>query len=148
MRLRDRFDEDLKSAMKQREALRMSVLRMVKASVKNKEIEFGHELSDEEVMKVLGTLVKQRRDAAEQYQKGGRPELAGKELQEIVLIEHYLPTAPSPDEIDAAIAAAIQETGASSARDIGVVMKSVMKRFEGRPVDGKTVNQKVRERLS
>ncbi|HEY3131128.1 MAG TPA: GatB/YqeY domain-containing protein [Acidobacteriota bacterium] len=148
MRLRDKFDEDLKSAMKQKEALRVSVLRMVKASVKNKEIEIGHPLSDEEAIKVLGTLIKQRRDAAEQYEKGSRPELASKELQEITLIEHYLPAAPSVDEVDAAIAAAIQETGASSARDMGAVMKAVMKCFQGRAVDGKTVNQKVRERLS
>jgi hypothetical protein len=148
MSLRDQFNEDLKSAMKNRETLRTSVLRMIKAAVKNREIEIGDELSDEEVTRVLGTLVKQRRDAAEQYQKGGREELAAKELEEIKLIGHYLPAALSDAEIDAAIQTAIQETNATSARDMGTVMKAVMKRFEGRPVDGKAVNQKVRERLS
>ncbi|MBI4456177.1 MAG: GatB/YqeY domain-containing protein [Acidobacteria bacterium] len=147
MLLRDQFNEDLKSAMKARDALRVDVLRMVKAAVKNKEIELGHELSDAETTKVLGTSIKQRRDAAEQYQRGRRPELASKELQEIVLIEKYLPKAPSSAEIDAAIDEAIREANAMSARDIGAVMKAVMRRFEGQAVDGKAINAKVRERL-
>ena len=148
MPLRDQFDDDLKAAMKQKDVLRLSVLRMVKTAVKNQEIAVGHPLSDDEVMKVLNTLVKQRRDSVEQFQKGGRPELADKEAREIVLIEHYLPQGASPEEIEAAIAGAIQETNAASAKDIGLVMKAVMKRLEGRPVDGRLVNQKVRERLA
>jgi len=147
MPLRDQFDEEIKTAMKQRETLRLSVLRMVKAAVKNQEIALGHALSDEEVRKVLTTLLKQRRDSVEQFQKGGRPELADKESQEIAYIEHYLPQGPSPEEIDGAINSAIQEANATSSRDIGAVMKAVMKRLDGRPVDGKLVNQKVRERL-
>ncbi|HEY2931382.1 MAG TPA: GatB/YqeY domain-containing protein [Acidobacteriota bacterium] len=145
--LRDQFNEDLKAAMKEKSALRMSVLRMVKAAVKNKEIELGHDLSDEEVVKVLGTLVKQRRDAAEQYEKGKRPELASKELEEISLIEKYMPQGATSEEIDAAIEAAIRETNATSARDMGNVMKAVMKQLSGRSVDGKAVNQRVREKL-
>lgn len=147
MLLRDQFNEDLKGAMKERDVLRLSVLRMVKAAVKNKEIEQGRELPDDEVVKVLGTLVKQRRDAAEQYDKGGRPELASKEMQEITCIEKYLPQAPPEAEIDAAIEDSIRESHATSARDIGAVMKAVMKRLEGRPVDGRTINAKVRQRL-
>jgi len=145
--LREQFDEDLKSAMKQKDALRLSVLRMAKAAVKNREIEVGHNLSDDEVIKVLGTLVKQRRDSAEQYQKGNRPELAQKELQEIVIIEGYLPQSASGEEIEAAVDEAIRQTNASSSRDMGNVMKAVMKILSGKTVDGKSINQKVRQKL-
>ena len=133
--------------MKQKDALRLSVLRMAKAAVKNREIEVGHELNDDEVIKVLGTLVKQRRDSAEQYQKGNRPELAQKELQEIVIIEGYLPQSASGEEIEAAVDEAIRQTNASSSRDMGNVMKAVMKILSGKTVDGKSINQKVRQKL-
>src|ERR671939_1512233 len=117
MRLKERIVSDMTAAMKSRDAARTSTLRMVKAAVMNREIEKGGELTDEEMTKALQSLVKQRRDSIEQYEKGGRPELAEKERAEIEVIEAYLPQAATREEIEQAVAAAITETGATSMRD-------------------------------
>jgi uncharacterized protein YqeY len=133
--------------MKAQDAARTSTLRMVKAALMNREIEKGGELDDEEMSKLLRTLVKQRRDSVEQYEKGGRPELAQKEKSEIEVIENYLPQAASPAEIEAAVDAAISETGASSIKDMGKVMKSVQAALSGKNADGRTVSEIVKAKL-
>ncbi len=148
MSLNNRILEDIKTAMKAKDADRLSVLRMVKANLMNKKIEKGEELTDEEIQKALNTLVKQRRDSAEQYEKGGRAELAAKETAEIVFIEEYLPQAASKEEIEAAVEAAISETGASSMKDMGSVMKAALANLQGKTADGKTVSETVKAKLS
>ncbi len=147
MKLREKINADLTAAMKAKEALRLSVLRMMKTAVKNKEIELRAELDDAQVIQVLSTLIKQRKDSVEQFTKGGRPELAEKEASEIKIIEEYLPAAVSGEDIETTVAEVIRETGASSPKDIGAVMKQCMARFSGKLVDGKTVNAAVRRRL-
>lgn len=148
MSLNDRILEDLKTAMKAKDAERLSVLRMVKANLMNKKIEKGADLSDEEIQKALQTLVKQRRDSADQYEKAARPELAEKELAEIVFIEDYLPQSATQEEIEQAVAAAINETGANSIRDMGAVMKASLEKLAGKTVDGKKVSEAVKGKLS
>jgi uncharacterized protein YqeY len=145
--LKAQIDAHLTEAMKSKDALRTSTLRMVKAAVKNREIEKGEDLSDEELMKVLRSLVKQRRDSVEQYEKAGRQELAAKEAGEIEIIESYLPQAASSVEIEQAIVLAIEETGATSMREMGKVMKAAQARLEGRNADGKTVSDLVKAKL-
>src|SRR5438045_5399859 len=119
MSLKEQIVSDLTAAMKSKDAARLSALRMVKANIMNREIEKGSALTDDEVTKALQSLVKQRRDSVEQYEKAGRQELASKELAEINVIENYLPQAASAGEVEAAVAEAIQETGASSIREMG-----------------------------
>ena len=148
MSLNNRILEDIKTAMKAKDADRLSVLRMVKANLMNKKIEKGAELTDEEIQKAMQTLVKQRRDSAEQYEKGGRAELAAKENAEIVFIEEYLPQAASKEEIEAAVEAAIAETGASSMKEMGAVMKAALANLQGKTADGKTVSETVKAKLS
>jgi uncharacterized protein len=143
----ERINEDLKSAMKERDSERLSTLRMVKTAIKNREIEKMAALTDEEAIKVLQSLVKQRRDSIEQYNRGGRPELAEKEAAEIKFIEAYLPAALDETVIAKTVEEAISETGASSIKEIGVVMKVVMAKLSGQSVDGKIVNQIVRSKL-
>jgi uncharacterized protein YqeY len=138
---------DIASAMKAREAGRLSALRMVKAAIMNKEVEKGRTLDDTEVLQVLTSLVKQRRDSIDQFAKAGRTDLVEKETAEIAVLDTYLPPAASADEIDAAVAAAIAETGATSAKDIGKVMKAVMPKLAGKQADGKTINEAVRRKL-
>jgi hypothetical protein len=135
------------AAMKAKEAVRLSALRMLKAAVMNKEVEKGRNLEDAEVLQVVASLVKQRRDSVEQFSKGGRTDLADKETAEIAILEHYMPPAISADEIEAAVAAAIAETGANSAKDMGKVMKAVMPKLAGKNADGKAVNDAVRRKL-
>jgi uncharacterized protein YqeY len=147
MKLRDRINEDLTAAMKAREGLRLSVLRMMKAAVKNREIELRAELEDAQVIPVLSTLIKQRRDSMEQFSRGGRKDLADKEWMELQVIEEYLPAAVPEEEIDRIVNEVVQETGAASPKDMGAVMKACMARFAGRLVDGKLVNAAVRRRL-
>ncbi len=147
MKLRDKINGDLTAAMKAKDPLRLSVLRMMKTAVKNKEIDMRAELEDPQVIQVLSTLIKQRKDSVEQFTIGGRLELADKEAAEIKIIEEYLPTAVSGEEIEKTVEDVIQETGASSPKDIGAVMKQCMARFAGKLVDGKTVNAAVRRRL-
>jgi uncharacterized protein YqeY len=147
MSLKQQIISDLTASMKAQDAPRTSTLRMVKAAVMNREIEKGGEMDDEEMMKLLRSLVKQRRDSVEQYEKGGRPELAAKENTEIEVIEAYLPQAASRDEIEAAIAAAITETGANSIKDMGKVMKSAQAALTGKNADGRTVSEIVKAKL-
>ena len=147
MKMRDKINQDLTTAMKAKEPLRLSVLRMMKTAVKNKEIDLRAELEDAQVIQVLSTLIKQRKDSIEQFTSGGRPELAEKEGAEIKIIEEYLPAAVTEDEIERTVQEVLKETGASSPKDIGAVMKQCMGRFAGKLVDGKLVNAAVRRRL-
>lgn len=148
MNLMTRIVDDMKAAMKQKDAARLSTLRMVKASLMNLQIESGGELSDEEIIRSLNTLVKQRRDSAEQYSKAGRAELADKESAEIVVIEEYLPAAASEEEIEKAVEDAIAATGARSMKEMGAVMKEALAALSGKTVDGKAVSDIVRGKLS
>jgi hypothetical protein len=148
MSLKDQIIADMTAAMKTRDAARTSTLRMLKAAITNREKEGGTEIGDEEVMKLLRSQVKQRRDSVEQYQKGGRTDLADKEQAEIAVIEGYLPQAASQEEIDQAVAAAFAETGASSMKDMGAVMKAAMAVLAGKNADGKTVSEAVKAKLS
>ncbi len=147
MSLKQQIISDLTASMKAQDAPRTSTLRMVKAAMMNREIEKGGELDDDEMSKLLRSLVKQRRDSVEQYEKGGRPELADKEKTEIEVIEAYLPQAASRDEIEAAVAAAISETGAGSMKDMGRVMKAVQAALAGKNADGRTVSEVVKAKL-
>lgn len=146
--LKDTIINDLTAAMKAKEAERVGVLRMVKASLMNRFIEKGGELTEEEVTKALQSLVKQRRDSIEQYEKAGRAELAAKEAAEIAVIEVYLPQAATQDEINAAVEAAVAETGASSMKEMGAVMKAAMAHLAGKTADGKLVSEAVKAKLS
>ncbi len=147
MSLKDTIFEDMKTAMKAKDPEKLSVLRMVKAKLMNIEIDKGGPLTDEETMKNLNTLVKQRRDSADQYEKAGRNELAEKELSEIKIIEEYLPQAASEEEIAKAVYEAVIETGADSMKDMGNVMKVTLLKLEGKTVDGKAVSDTVRAKL-
>ena len=147
MKLRDRINQDLTSAMKARDADSLRVLRMMKTAVKNKEIEVRGELDDPQVVEVLSALVKQRRDSIEHFSRGGRPELAAQEAAEIKVIEGYLPATAGEEEIAAVVEEVIRATGASSPKDMGKVMKECMLRFSGKPVDGKQVSALVKQRL-
>jgi len=148
MRLREKISQDLMAAMKSREAERLSVLRMMKAAIRNKEIDIRKELEDPEAVQVLVSLIKQRKDSVEQFTKGGRMDLADKESAEIKVIEEYLPAAVSDEEITAIVDTVIIETGAPSIKDMGKVMKACMARFSGRPVDGSKVSEAVKARLA
>ncbi len=148
MTIQETIQQHLADAMRSRDALRLSVLRMMKTAVKNKEIEKMKPLEESEVMGVLNSLVKQRKDSIEQFRKGGREELAQKEEAEIKVIEQYLPAAASEDDIRRAIVDAVQETGASSMKDMGKVMKAVLVRLAGKTADGSRVSQMVKEKLS
>ncbi len=147
MSLHDRLTEDLKLAMKARDQLRMDVIRMVKAAVMNKELELKKDLDDAEMSRVMTTMIKQRRESVEQFEKGNRAELAAKERQEITILESYLPQAISPEQLATIVDAAIQETGAHSLKEMGAVMKSVMIRVAGQTVDGKQISDLVRAKL-
>jgi uncharacterized protein len=144
----ERIQKELTAAMKEKDELRLSTLRMVKSALKNKEIEKIRPLEESEALAVLQTLMKQRRESIEQFTKGGRVDLAEKETKEIGIIEGYLPAAPSDAEMIQAIDAAIAETGANSPKQMGAVIKSVKARLEGKTVDGKALSDRVRERLS
>ena len=148
MPLIERIQRDLTEAMKAKDELRLSVLRMVKTALKNKEIEKIRPLEDAEALQVLQTLVKQRRESIEQFSRGGRTDLADKETKEITIIENYLPASPSDEEFEQAIEAAIAETGANSPKQMGAVIKAAKTRLEGKTVDGKVLSDRVRERLS
>ncbi len=135
-------------AMRSRDQLRLGALRMLKAALMNREVEKGRALDDAESRQVVTSLVKQRKDSIEQFLKGGRHDLADKEAAEIVVLESYLPPAADPAVVERAIAEAIAETGAASAKDMGRVMKAVMARLAGQQVDGKSINELVRRKLS
>lgn len=147
MSLKDKIVEDLTAAMRAKDANRLSVLRMVKANLMNRKIEKGDELTDDEVAKALQSLVKQRRDSVEQYEKAGRIELAAQEKSEIAVIENYLPQAASKEEIERAVSDAISETGATSIKEMGAVMKAAQAKLAGKSADGKLVSEAVRAKL-
>jgi uncharacterized protein YqeY len=147
MTIQETIQKDLVEAMKAKEALKLDVLRGIKAAIKNKEIEKSKQLSESEVLQVLQTLVKQRRDSIDQFTKGGRSDLVAREESELKILESYLPAAIGQDEIMAAVTQVIAELQASSAKDTGRVMKAVMGKLAGKRVDGKVVNDFVRSRL-
>ena len=147
MGIKETIISDLTAAMKAQDTARLSTLRMVKANLMNRQIEKGGELTDEEVQKALQSLVKQRRDSIDQYEKGGRAELAEKEALEISHIEAYLPQAATSAEIERAVDDAVSETGATSMKEMGVVMKAAMAKLQGRSADGKMVSEAVKARL-
>ncbi|MGH9804426.1 MAG: GatB/YqeY domain-containing protein [Candidatus Acidiferrales bacterium] len=144
----EKIQQELTEAMKAREELRLSVLRMLKSALHNRRIEKGAALEDAEALAVVKSLVKQRRESVVEYRKANRLELAAAEEKEIVILESYLPAAVGEEAIKAAVAEAVKETGAATPKDIGKVMKAVMARFAGQNVDGKRVNELVRQRLS
>lgn len=147
MSLHDRLTEDLKLAMKARDQLRMDVIRMIKAAVMNKEMEIKKDLDDAELSRVMTTMIKQRRESIEQFEKGQRVELADKERQEIAILESYLPQALSPEQLSAIVDSVIRDTGARFLKEMGIVMKAVMVRVAGQPVDGKQISDLVRSKL-
>jgi len=144
----ERIQNDLTAAMKEKDELRLSTLRMVKSALKNKEIEKVRALTDMESLQVLQTLVKQRQESAHQFREGGRKDLAEKEEKEIKVIETYLPAAPSDSEMQHAVEAAINEEGASSLKQMGAVVKAARAKLEGKAVDGKALSDLVRDKLS
>ena len=148
MSLKERITQDMTAAMKAKEAGRLSTLRMVKAAVQNREIEKGGELTDEELLKALRSLVKQRRDSVEQYEKAGRAELAAKERDEIAVIEAYLPQAASREEVERVVSSVVSELGASTLKEMGAVMKAAQARLADRNVDGRTLSEVVKAKLS
>jgi uncharacterized protein YqeY len=149
MGISEQVQKDMVEAMRSREELRLSTLRMVKSALKNKEIEKRGPLEDKEAQQVLSTLIKQRRDSIEQFQKGGRRELADKEAAEIAIIEGYLSKALGEEEILATVKATIAEMGAPTMKDMGTVMKNVMAKLQGlgARVEGKTVSDIVKKQL-
>jgi hypothetical protein len=150
MSLREKIIADLTAAMKAKDADRTGTLRMVKAAImmREKEKEQGAQISDDETMKILQTLVKQRRDSIEQYTGAGRADLAEKEQAELGVIESYLPQAASKEEIEKAVSEAIAETGAGSPKDMGAVMKAVQPKLAGRNADNRTVSETVKQMLN
>jgi uncharacterized protein YqeY len=147
MTLKEKIISDMTAAMKASDKPRTSTLRMVKAALQNREIEKGGALDDDELMKLLRSLVKQRRDSVEQYEKGGRQDLVDREKAEIEVIEAYLPQAASREEIEQAVAAAIAETGATSMKDMGKVMKAAQALLAGKNADGRMVSELVKTKL-
>ncbi len=147
MSLMETIISDLTDAMRAKDADKLSTLRMVKANLMNRKIDKGSDLTDEEVSKALQSLVKQRRDSIEQYEAAGRTELAAKEKIEIAVIDVYLPQAASAEEIVAAVEAAVAETGASSMKDMGTVMKAALAHLAGKTADGKLVSETVKAKL-
>jgi len=148
MTLKETIIADMTAAMKAKDAARTSTLRMVKAAITNREKEGGAEISDEDVMKLLRSQVKQRRDSVEQYQKAGRQDLVDKETAEITVIESYLPLAASEAEIEQAVTDAISETGATSMKEMGAVMKAAMAKLTGKNADGRIVSETVKKKLA
>jgi len=148
---RSRIDEmsaAIADAMRKQEPVRLGALRMLKAALMNREVERGRALDEAESQQVVAALVKQRRDSIEQFTKGGRQDLADKEAAEIRVLEAYLPPAADPAAIDQAVADAIRDTGATSPKDMGRVMKAAMAKLAGQSVDGKAVNELVRQKLT
>jgi uncharacterized protein YqeY len=148
MPLLEQVQRDMTGAMKARDESRLSALRMIKTALKKHEVDSMKALDEKTELQVLNTLVKQRREAAEMFRQGGRPELAEKEEAELKLIEGYMPASASDDEIEAAIAEALEEAGVTSLKQMGVVMKAAQARLSGKRVDGKALSEKVRARLA
>jgi uncharacterized protein YqeY len=148
MPLLERLQSDMIAAMKSKDEARLGALRMVKAALKKHEIDSMKPLDEATEMQVLGTLIKQRRESADVFRKNGRADLAEKEEAELALIESYMPAAVSEADIEAAVAAALAETGATSAKQMGLVMKAVQAKLAGRRADNRMVSEKVKARLS
>jgi uncharacterized protein YqeY len=148
MALLDRIQTDMVAAMRAKEEAKLNAIRMIKAALKKHEVDSMKPLDENTELQVLGTLIKQRRESADMFRKGNRVELAEKEEAELKLIESYMPAAPSGQEIDDAIVAAMAETGVTSAKQMGVVMKAAQAKLAGKRVDGKALSEKVRARLS
>jgi uncharacterized protein YqeY len=148
MTIVEQITQDMTKAMKAREELRLSTLRMVKTALKNKEIDKRAPLDDKEAIAILSTLIKQRKESIEQFTKGGRQELADKEQAEIGIIEGYLPKSLGEEEIAAAVRATIAEMGSPTIKEMGTVMKNTMAKFGGARVDGKVVSEMVKRELS
>ena len=149
MSLQQQIGADMIAAMKAKEAERLSTLRMIKAALLNlMKSGQGDEISDDDMRKILNTLAKQRRDAADQFAKAGRDELAAKEQRELAIIESYLPQAASAEQIAQAVADAVAATGATTMRDMGAVMKAAQAKLAGLSVDGKAVSEAVKAKLS
>jgi uncharacterized protein len=147
MALKERLDADLKTAMRDKDALKLSVVRMLKSAIKYREIEVMKPLDDTGVMQVIGSEIKRRRDSSEQYRAGGRPELAEKEDQEIVLLQGYLPQQMEPAEVEAKVDEVIARLGAKGPKDMGAVMKALLPEVQGR-ADGRVVSETVKKRLA
>ena len=144
----DEISAAIAETMRKQDPPRLGVLRMLKAALINREIERGHALDDAESRQVVSSLVKQRRDSVEQFTNGGRQDLADKEAAEILVLESYLPPAADPALVERAVVEAIAESGATSAKDMGRVMKAAMAKLAGQSVDGKSVNELVRRKLA
>jgi uncharacterized protein YqeY len=148
MTLFERIAQDITAAMRARDQVRLAPLRMAKAALMNREVEKGRTLEDAEAEQVIASLIKQRRDSIEQFTKGGRHDLVAREAAEVTLLEAYLPPAVDAAEVERVVDKAIAESGATSPKDLGRVMKTVMGELAGRTVDGKVVNELVRRKLS
>ncbi len=148
MTLTQQVQKDMVDAMRAKQELRLSTLRMMKAALQNKRIEKRADLDEKEELQVFSTMIKQRKDSIEQFEKGNRPELAQKEAQEIAIIEAYMPKAVGEEEIVATVRAVIAEMGSPTMKDMGAVMKNVMAKFGGARVDGKVVSEAVKKQLS
>ncbi len=148
MPLLEQIQKDLIEAMKAKDEARLSAIRMIKTALKKHEIDAMKPLDEATEMQIMNTLIKQRRDSAGQFRKGGRPELADKEEAELALIESYLPAAPTEAEMDAAVVSAIAEAGSPSIKQMGLVMKAAQARLAGRRIDGKALSERVKARLS
>jgi len=148
MTLMERISEDMKTAMRGKDTVRLGALRMAKAALMNREVERGRALDDIESQQVIASLIKQRRDSIEQFERGGRADLAAKEQAEIGLLEAYIPPPVDTAEVERAVDEAIRETGATSAKDMGKVMKAAMAKFAGAQVDGKAVSELVKRKLA
>ena len=148
MSLSEQVQKDMVDAMRNKQELRLSTLRMVKAALKNKEIDKRAALDEKEELQVFSTLIKQRKDSIDAFEKGNRPELAKKEAEEIAIIEAYMPKAVSEADVNAAVRASIAEMGFPTMKDMGTVIKNVMARFAGARVDGKLVSETVKKELA
>jgi uncharacterized protein YqeY len=148
MPLLDKIQKDMVDAMKAKEEARLGTLRMVKAALKKQEVDSMKPLTEATEMQVMNTLIKQRRESAEMFRKGGREELATLEEAEIKVIESYMPQSATPEEMEAAVAAAISETGATSSKQMGLVMKAAHARLTGKRVEGKELSEIVKKKLT
>ena len=148
MKLTERINNDITAAMKAKDSSRLSALRLLKTAIVNRSIEQGQDLEDSEVMRVVASLVKQRRDSIEQFKKADRNDLVEKETLEISVLEEYQPPAATPQEVEDAVTAAIAETGAKSIKDLGAVMKVALAKLSSKTAQGRVVNEMVRRKLS
>jgi len=147
MPLLDRIQTDMVAAMRAKDEMRLGTIRLIKTALKKVEVDGMKPLDEPAEMAVLSSLIKQRRESAEMFRKGGRPELADKEEAELKIVESYMPASASEEEIDAAIASAMAETGATSAKQMGLVMKAAQAKLAGKRVEGKALSEKVRSKL-